>query len=333
MSGKKKNQHTVPQCYLKPWCIDNTEQMNVYDKKQQKQRINSIRDVTTERYFYDIKLSKYITDEEVDPESLDDVQYIEDFFANNVEGHFKTLLDNLIERALSMNRWEIKNCFFISEENKAKFSVMLSLQHNRGKAVRNSIADSSDCLCQALKDMGVPAEDIQKYTVTEDDLHLIHGEIILSEEETIKLSHIFDNHIWVLLINKSDQLFYTSDTPIGTKAHIENRFMPMNGLVSAGVEVFFPLSPNLILLLFERTHHKSMSKYDRKALEITDNRIVREYNLRCVVNSEREVYAKDGDFKLIDDMLLEEPDILSQPRSTMSWGGKTYTPNLNTQNK
>ena len=39
-SNRKKKQHYVPQCYLEQWAIENTHQINVYDKAKKENRQN-----------------------------------------------------------------------------------------------------------------------------------------------------------------------------------------------------------------------------------------------------------------------------------------------------
>ena len=54
MEQKTKKQHYVPQCYLKAWSFSDKEQIYVYDRITDSIRINSVKDVAAERYFYDI---------------------------------------------------------------------------------------------------------------------------------------------------------------------------------------------------------------------------------------------------------------------------------------
>ena len=60
---KSKKQHYVPRCYLESFKIPGTYQINVYDKKLRRNRINSIYDIASENYFYDIKLSDVFTED------------------------------------------------------------------------------------------------------------------------------------------------------------------------------------------------------------------------------------------------------------------------------
>ena len=337
MPKEKKVQHYVPKCYLESWCIPNKNQLHVYDKEIKKQRINHIDDVASERYFYDLDLSGVFSDEEikdlglenVDLSKIDEEQYIENYFSDKIEGEYKTLLQSIISKVMSMSAWEVKNCYFINEEDIINLSIFMAIQSIRVKLVRSSIADSADCLEQVLIDMGIPESARKKYCVSEQQLKLIHGKMIFNHKEVTETAHIFANHVWVLLLNKTPQPFYTSDNPIGTIQHIKHPFLSMSGIACKGVEVFFPISPKLMLVMYAREFHLDMIKYHRRIVEIDDINIIKGYNAKSVINSQRCTYSSINDFSVIEDMLICSPNILDKPRSVMSWGGKEYFPRKN----
>lgn len=143
--GEKKKEHYVPQGYLEKWCIESSNQVHVFDKEKDKQRINHIKDVASERYFYDLNLEGVFSEQEIkfynlegiDLSKIDDEQYIENYFANNIENIFKKSLEQIIFRVRKMNTWEINNCFFIKPEQVFSFSILLALQYIRVKRVRD----------------------------------------------------------------------------------------------------------------------------------------------------------------------------------------------------
>ena len=334
MSEKKKNQHYVPKCYLKSWCMPNSNQLNVYDKGKRKVRVNHIDDVASENYFYDLDFSGTLSEETiknlglegVDLSKIDEGQYLENYFSNNVEGAYKTLLQRIINKVMSMSAWEIKNCYFISEEDLIGLSYFIAIQFIRVKSVRDSIADSADCLDQALIDMGVPETLRKKYWVSEQKLKIIHAKMLVNKKQIIEETMIFGNHIWILLFNKTSQPFYTSDNPIGTIEHIKDPIFSMSGIACKGVEIFFPISPKLMLVMFEREYHSDKNKYDKRIIEIDNVEDVRRYNARSVLNSLYCTYSPDDDFSIVDDMLKKNPNILDRPRSVVHGGGKDYFP-------
>ena len=332
---KKKKEHYVPQCYLEKWCIPGSLQVNVFDKEKDETRTNHIEDVASENYFYDLNLEGVFSAEEIkfydleglDLSKIDDEQYIENFFANNIEGIFKKALEQIIFRVREMNTWELKNCFFIKPEQVFSFSVLLALQYIRVKSVRNSIEEFADLLEQALRDKNASQELIDKYTKTsKNQLKYIHGKMIFDNEAILHFARTFSDHIWLLLKNKTTQPFFTSDNPIGTTEHVHNPYMAMSGVSSEGVEVYFPLSPDLMLVMFEKKHHRKMLTKSYHIVEIDEPEIIDDYNSRCVMNSSRCVFSQTDDYSIIEKMKAKRRDVLQLPKSTLTWGGKTYTP-------
>ena len=323
----------MPKGYLEAWCIPNKNQVYVFDKKQEKSRINHIDDVASERFFYDLNLAG-MTEEEVkryglegiDLSKFDENQYIENSFANNIEGAYKDLLLHIVDRAQNMTPWEKENCHFITLNDIVTFSIFMAFQDIRVKSIRQNVEDTSNCIQQILADLGANERTINEYKISASASKLIHGRMIFNSKEICDIAHIFSNHIWVLLVNKTKTSFYTSDNPIGTTAHIHDSVLGMNGINSRGVEIYFPLSPNVLLLLFEKSYHQEFSKYDRRVVEIFDSAVVDKYNTRCTLNALRFVISNSNDFSIVDEMIDRHPNILQRPKTTLILGDKVYVP-------
>ena len=334
MGKEKKKQHFVPRSYLERWAIHGKYQVYVYNKQQKKPYPASIYDVASERYFYDIDFTGVLSEDdlrklgfsECDPKHVDDEQYIENFFANEVEDDFKIRLSQIVDRVHKMNPWEIKNCYFLSDADKFNLSFHLALQYIRVKSVRNAIADTDDCLRQVFVDMGVPQEFVDRYTVPESQFPYIHGQMILNKEEIQYLTQSFFSLTWILQVNKTSRPFFTSDSPIGTEEHIHHPYMSMAGLQSRGVEVYFPFAPDLMLLMFDSEYHTEFRGHDRRVIELDNAEVVKYCNSRCVLHSDNCVFSNTNDFSVIDEMLAKNPNVLDHPHTVLHWGGNTYTP-------
>lgn len=339
MSGKKekkKKQHYVPQCYLEQWAIPNTYQINVYDKTKKEIRINNIEDVAQERFFYDINFQKALSEEEKTLggfaeeklEELSSNQYYENFFSDRVEGKLALLLRKLISKAKRITSQKQKHTHFVSRWNKVAFSYQLAFQHIRTKATRNAILEMSDVFQQMLRDMNASESTIKSLQVSKDSSKLIHGRIIGDEKEIRKQAERFNDFIWILGVNKTESKFLTSDRPICSIPHIQNQFVSMSGIMSEGVEVFYPISPEHILIMYDRAYHNRVKKYDRHCIDILNKDIIDYYNSACISQSERCVFSQTDDFSLIDRMLMVNEDALKKPYISLTWGGKTYTAEL-----
>ena len=134
------------------------------------------------------------------------------------------------------------------------------------------------------------------------------------------------NLTWLFGLNKTHQLFYTSDNPIGRKAHVRHPHISMTGLNSKGVEFFFPLSPDLILIMFDGDYHWQLKNFERKIIEIYTTEEIDYYNSLCATQCSRCVFSADGDFSLINDLLSTNPNILDHPHVIASWNGQEFIP-------
>lgn len=69
-----------------------------------------------------------------------------------------------------------------------------------------------------------------------------------------------------------------------------------------------------------------MPKKNYRIVEIDDPEIIDAYNSRCVMNSSRCVFSQTDDFSIIEKMKTKRSDVLRLPKSTLTWGGKTFIP-------
>ncbi len=303
----RKNQHYVPQYYLKEWCIPNTNQVYIYDKKKEEKRISSIEKIASENYFYDFDLKDFFTDETIQTfisrglAAGRKLQIIEKMFADNLEGPFSSVFSDICNRARKSTPWTRRECYFITSETKEAISVYLAFQLIRTKAVRTSITNSANHIVNFCKDLGVPENLIEDITLTKSAVNRIHNRMILDQDNILKLSYLFFRLVWVLGINRTEKYFYTSDNPIGLRGHNKNAspFMKGVGLASPGVEVFYPLAPDLILILADGDYHKHMTINERQYVEIRKVPIVQYYNSLTAMNAERFIISCNQDFSLL----------------------------------
>lgn len=128
----------------------------------------------------------------------------------------------------------------------------MAIQYIRVKSVREMLFDATNCLEQVLTEMDAPPEVIKKYCVDKLKLSNIHKEMILNQNEIKHLSGIFSNYVWILRINRTNNVFFTSDNPIGVIPHKHHPYISTAGLQSEGVEICFPISPKIMLSMFEK---------------------------------------------------------------------------------
>ena len=288
MPKKTKKEHFVPQLYLNAWSIPGKHQIYVYDTLTNTQRINSINDVASERFFYDVNPSEIFTPDYLDVlrknnmiHNQDDVdsQLIERALSEEIEKPFSDILKCILNKAESLTQWETKNCCFISKSQKQLLSIFLAIQFLRGKTIRDNLHDMSNCISQILKEMSAPTSVLSEYDVTKKQAKNIHIKMMLNDGAINDFSQAFHNLTWILGVNKTDIKLFTSDNPIITRAHISDSIVAMNGIASKGVEVVFPLSPNVILIMVDGSYHTDCLPFERRYFELSIPQMIDNYNL------------------------------------------------------
>ena len=327
-----KKQHYVPKCYLRSFSSDQSDHLFVYDKTTQKSWNGAISDIAEEGYFYDLSFpdsldtetQTFLQDHNVTLKQLKADQTIEKYLANTVENRYKHLLSSLVSSFRQLSPWVEKNCFFISKKDKEELSYYIAIQMLRTRALRDSILGSADRLQQVLLDMGVNNDVVNNYSLTEKQAGNIQGRMLLDEKKTMESAMLLNHLTWILYINRTPQLLYTSDSPVARIAHAKHAFLSMAGLSSPGVELSIPISPQLILIMIEGHYHKLSASLDRTWQEMKPQN-VQHYNARCIYQSHRFVFSSNNDFKFLADLAKNGPQVFMNGMQDVTlWGGKTY---------
>jgi len=124
---------------------------------------------------------------------------------------------------------------------------------------------------------------------------------------------------WTLLKNDLKREFYTSDhlvfvynSPI--KANEMIRGFGMESYSAEGVEIFFPLTPRLCLLLYD----KEKSEYKNCGLERLVNQGELDWiNTQVIAMAHRTVFTKNNDFQFIRKCIKEYPELKDTNRSRL----------------
>ena len=325
---KTKKEHYVPRCYLKRWGNEN-DQVCVFDKKKKRNWINNYYDVACERFFYDINSSElnkdalnFLHNHGIFPE--EDEQFIENFFSKQVETEYGVLLKDLVDKEITP--WYEKNCFFISEQKKIMFSICLAYQFIRTKTARQTISDTALCLEKWMNDMDCSSELKERYLLPKGEENIIQSNMFFDFNHITHIAETFFGLSWILRINKTDKDFFTSDNPIGTYPHVRKYGMSMSGIASEGVEVYIPLSPKHLLVMYDGKYHTEIKKHDRRFCAIDNVEDVDWYNRLSVHNSGQYIYSNQTGVDDIKKIVSEDREMIDLPKVSMSYGGKTYTP-------
>lgn len=281
---KIKLQHYVPQFYLESFS----------NKKESKPILECLSKVNNEQLTVNIKhicCEKYFNDKEEDV-----AQELEKFLAI-LEGQSKLALIDLIKQ---------KNPDNLNIEDRKKIALFVATQYIRTKEKREQIEDSVKQIIQRLSKYKLAPElEIQVRKVKEN-LPSFIKEIHLDLFRNIsKIADIIFQMKWILLINKTNTPFWTSDNPIAI--HNEQDHFPYGnlGLIKLGIELHFPLNPMLCLVMCDPISFQ----FEPSIKILRDFRyIIREQSYQ-VNQSTRFIFSNNPNFSFAKKMIKDNPEI------------------------
>ena len=200
---------------------------------------------------------------------------------------------------------------------KPKLSHFISIQLLRTKNQLEKLKDFQDVLKGFLQmpiDTDLPEENLQITFLS-----------MLTEAENF--IPILMDKFWYLL--NSEKPFLISDNPVVFQ-NIYNQSQTRGtlGLKSKGIEIYFPLSKNIVLCLFCRDVYDKIKYHASDDSTINDflSQLNSEVPVNCnsgnieninslqVLSSERFIFSSSNDFWLVEDMLKINPELKDGPR-------------------
>jgi len=273
----KKRQHYIPQFYLKQFGKPTYR----FDKTNDSIEQRNPRTIGMEKNFYEIdELPKGI---------------VENFLAEK-EDKFSKAYYRLIET---------KNLDALTRDEQRDFFLFLGSQFIRTVEIRYMMDQMSKGVFEKIfgkEGMNIIPDNVQA-KFTEDSIKKFQIQMLI--KEVPKFGLILSKKTWAIRENTTKTLLWTSDNPIAL--HNDNNLGSM-GILSPGIEIHFPLTPNLILL-----------SYDPAVTGITtepmDSEHVLRHNCYQVDSSVRYLFSKNDDFQGTVDYLNKYPELRDPERS------------------
>lgn len=290
--SKIKIQHYVPRLYLRNFSTKKKSDffINCFDKPEEKIFSTNIENIGCEKYFYNT--------------SNDTNQSIEKQFGN-WESTLKTAYDEIIQ---------LENLKKLSTLKLKSLAMFFIIQYYRTKEARERIRDT----VQQVK------EKLSKDKLSNE---LKEQLIDIDSEETIKQMHIASvismirNGMkiipymkWILLKNKTSMSFWTSDNPVTPYNPIDLSPFGNLGLKNRGIQLYFPLTPYLILLICDPETYELLPSF----VLIDDKENVIFQNSLQVFWSTRHIFSINDDFSLANKVLKDFPEYKNVDRKRMS---------------
>lgn len=302
--NRVKIEHFVPQSYLKFFATSKKKnkkvfQTIVYDKLEDKFYPSNIDSVAGENKYFDLP---EVTDDNgllKIARKINDNQDIEKFFSTSIEVPYKKYLDNI--RSVFNLAEKISGTTAISDYVKKNLSLYLIIQFLRTRYFRDQVNHLEEKFTQMVFDKYVKRNTPDSNTgsnikieIPEERSKVFQASMIFNPGLIADSSMHLYKHCWIVLVNKSDLSFITSDNPIVKIPHKKDEFMSYSGLASEGIEIAFPISPTLLLVMYDRSYHKRMLGYENQFLEINENLVIENYNKAQFLQAKRQVFSNDN---------------------------------------
>ena len=275
-------QHFVPKSHLRNFTFDeDDEQVWVFDKPTENSFVQSTANVGGDEFFYD-------SESKPEAEVEEFLQTIE----NDALHPYKLILTT---RSLGC----------VTPQDKRDLADFLALQLLRTEERRNGIQDVKEMVEESLKerfgiDMGL--DDEEEF---EELLRDSHSEG-LTNGEIDEYSEILTDKKWLIMENRTDMPLWTSDHPVVLHNELEfSEWESGHGIAVEGVQIFFPLSPELMLQLIDPAYFP----FKTEKWTIVDEEHIQFYNELQVRQSNRQIYNSSDNFLVAKKTLQRIPKL------------------------
>ncbi len=311
MGQMTRKQHFVPQFLLRHFA-DSAEKVWVYDKEHARTFPASTENVACDGYFYD------------DPDlakATGQAQYLENCLAA-AERRWSAVVKLLV------NRVRAGIAPGVTAYIRSTVSEMIALQMMRTPSERLDEEQIMLGIIAQLKQRGATDKELANCSppIPADPKNWnskgFHINSILQHNTIRHYQKIFANHIWCFLRSSGHGHFFTSDHPIGVRPHVHDTLITHIGIASPGIEIAFPLAHDVLLVMFERNHHREMANVDGMTAEAACADNILYYNSMQVESSLRFLYSRTDNFSHAEIVCTDEPKLRDPRRKLGSINGE-----------
>jgi len=318
-STTPKKQHYVPQFILKNFKTGKKKRVHVYDKQRKIVYTSAVRDAACETGYYNIE--------------IDGQGYTLEDKLSSLEGITGNVVKKIIDYE-SLAGLETKELAF--------FHLFCAVQLLRTETQRNLGKQIQETTLKWLKKRGIAVEDVDNFEIFDGEKQK-HSHIRNINSLALEFVEHFKDKVMMLVKAPRGCEFLISDNPITMHNHIPRPGRGNLGLGLDGIEVHMPLSrslcvtyvcPKMMKEIVEKVNSLrvlwSVGAAPRlpgsqeavelvEAIESGTARVVKPenmdfYNSLQVIQSSRFLYSSDGNFSLVADMLMTNPECQFAPR-------------------
>ena len=279
-------QHYVPRFYLKNFSNKKKKEYCIwcYDIKQNRPYPANIKNIAESKNFYKIENQDFEEDFQINEKECAPI-------INNLSSNGKTKpLDNINTRG--------------------QLSIFMSIQFLRTNEMRKTILEHGHKFSSYLENLEL-TEDMEKTKEILGEKYIKHHQIEMIHDFTPDLTFELFYKKWILLKNKTETLFWTSDNPIV-------RYNP-HGNIGFGcdyIHIFYPINPKLCLCLVDPTKYSNFEKEKEFSQEDVMSNIRRTSSFKLEENEKinfinglqvkfatQHLFSKNGDYDKIPDLI------------------------------
>ena len=277
-----KAQHYVPQFYLRSFAERRKKEFFVccFDKATHKTFKPNVKNVANQTGFYDFISAN---GEKTSAES---------FFSDietKTQGAIQALIENPKISVLS--------------EHRNTFSTFFALQESRTVVFRDVHNQMIAGANQRLRQNGIlfPAP-------TDNDTKEFQALFLI--DTSSMLASVLLEMRWILVANKTNKPFWTSDNPIIRYNPHKSEFIDNLGLKSRGIQLHIPISPWLAIIICDPNEYAHMNTETFAEPPNVDFN-----NSGQVLESRQYIFSVDNDFSLAQEMINKTPELSNPNRS------------------
>jgi hypothetical protein len=280
------HQHFVPRVYLRNFTSEPKAKnplIHAFLKNEGRTFSNGIDRVAEEKFFYD-------TDSDHSSQPVE--KYLSD-----IEGVFGSTIRRILVayRMTPSTSW--LNRDVIREEDRAELAWYIALQMMRTPAARKLMTDVKEKAITAFARTKIKSGKLRNLRIKlkDDSLALNHVEFMMDADHLGEMALKLCDLTWAFGVNQSKIPFYTSDNPVVAMSY-DKQYGPMPlGLSQPGLELSFPLSNDLILILRDPKYFSDETMWHNRFVPLDDDWVMKFNELQVRV-AHRMVLCRDDNF-------------------------------------
>jgi hypothetical protein len=294
-----KNQHTVPQFYLRRWAQNG--HVWTYEPATGRTFNSDTRNVASESWFYNLPAAALAPGEPAD--------VVDQTVNAAAEAEFKQALDTLL--------YTLNNKGRFNQKVKLALARGIAHQYIRTRAYRELLRRENDYMKGLIQSGKIPEDRIIRVETGFDDKDQVwgHAQSLRYEAREHEMADALLSNGWMIGSNKSAQPYYTSDNPVVMHNHLPEPFVRQISFDAPGIEIALPLTPKFILIIFNlfAPVQKELAYFNNRVRPHTEENVLF-YNDLQVMQCHRHIYSSQSSFRMADDLCNARPHLRDPDR-------------------